>query len=140
MNICKLKIRFFLASIYSLGYGFYLICSEKKDHNHVKNFSDCCRLHLYCYRHEKLLGIFSVNLAHNLIHLLSGVLALICGFSSKKASRSYFVLFGLTYGAIAALGFYHGDEMLLGMIANNQAASWLHLGITILFLIIGFFL
>jgi hypothetical protein len=90
--------------------------------------------------HEKLLGIFSVNLAHNLIHLLSGVLALICGFSSKKASRSYFVLFGLTYGAIAALGFYHGDEMLLGMIANNQAASWLHLGITILFLIIGFFL
>ncbi|HEX4630611.1 MAG TPA: DUF4383 domain-containing protein [Chthoniobacterales bacterium] len=88
---------------------------------------------------EMLLGIFHVNLAHNCVHLLSGVVALFCGMSSVGASRMYFKIFGLVYAAVAVLGFLNpGDTMLLGLISNNMADTWLHVGIAAISLLIGF--
>jgi len=52
---------------------------------------------------EMLLGIFHVNTAHNAVHLLSGVVALICGMMGVGASRMYFKLFGLVYAAVAVM-------------------------------------
>ena len=86
-----------------------------------------------------LLGIFHVNAAHNAVHLLSGVVALFCGMSSMSASRMYFRIFGLVYALVAVLGFLNpGDTMLLGLIANNTADTWLHVGIAALSLLLGF--
>jgi hypothetical protein len=86
-----------------------------------------------------LLGIFHVNTAHNAVHLLSGVVALICGMSGVGASRMYFRIFGLVYGAVAVLGFLNpGDTMLLGLISNNMADTWLHVAIAAVSLILGF--
>src|SRR6478672_5285499 len=88
---------------------------------------------------QMLLGIFHVNAAHNGVHLLSGVVALICGMMGVGASRIYFKLFGLVYGAVAVLGFLNpGDTMLLGLISNNMADTWLHVGIAAVSLLIGF--
>lgn len=87
----------------------------------------------------KLLGIFSVNNEHNIVHLVSGVVALICGLNSNYASKVYFIIFGLIYGAVAVLGFMHGDEKLFGLIAINAADNWLHAGIAVVSLYIGFF-
>ena len=39
---------------------------------------------------QMLLGIFHVNAAHNCVHLLSGVVALLCGMCGAGASRWYF--------------------------------------------------
>ena len=88
---------------------------------------------------QMLLGIFHVNMAHNCVHLLSGVVALICGMAGVGASRLYFKIFGLVYGAVAVLGFLNpGDTMLLGLISNNTATTWLHVVIAAVSLIIGF--
>ena len=87
-----------------------------------------------------LLGIFHVNTAHNAVHLLSGVVALICGMMGVGASRMYFRIFGLVYAAVAIMGFLNPGEhtMLLGLISNNTADTWLHVAIAAVSLIVGF--
>ena len=89
---------------------------------------------------QMLLGIFHVNTAHNCVHLLSGVVALLCGMSGVGASRWYFRIFGLVYGLVAVMGFMHmgQDTMLLGMVSNNDATTYLHVAIAAVSLILGF--
>jgi Domain of unknown function (DUF4383) len=87
---------------------------------------------------EMLLGIFHVNLAHNIVHLASGAVFLLCGLAGAGPSRTFFRIFGLVYAAVAALGFYYGDQPILGIIANNTADIWLHVGLAVVMLIIGF--
>src|SRR2546423_2370509 len=87
---------------------------------------------------QMLLGIFHVNAAHNAVHLLSGVVALICGMTGVGASRLYFRIFGLVYAAVAVMGFLNpGDTMLLGLISNNTADTWLHVAIAAVSLLAG---
>src|SRR5581483_2277433 len=75
---------------------------------------------------QMLLGIFHVNAAHNVVHLLSGVLALWAGLSSVTYSRLYFRIFGVVYGLVAIPGFAVGKGMVLGIISNNTADAALH--------------
>jgi hypothetical protein len=89
-------------------------------------------------RDGHLLGIFHVNGAHNIVHLLTGAVALFCGISSAHASQLFFRIFGLVYGLVAVLGFVMGDQPLLGIIANNRADAWLHTGIAAVSLFLGF--
>src|SRR5215218_4557289 len=78
---------------------------------------------------QMLLGIFHVNAAHNVVHLLSGAVALGCGLASVAASRLYFRIFGVVYGLVAILGFVQGNTNLLGLISNNMPDVWLHVAI-----------
>jgi hypothetical protein len=87
---------------------------------------------------EMLLGIFHVNAAHNVVHLLSGAVALWAGMTSLSASKLYFKIFGIVYALVAVLGFMQGEGMLLGLISNNMADVWLHVGIAAVSLIVGF--
>jgi uncharacterized protein DUF4383 len=87
---------------------------------------------------QMLLGIFHVNAAHNCVHLLSGVVALFAGMASACAARWYFRIFGLVYGLVAVMGFVMGDGMLLGLISNNTADTWLHVSIAAVSLLLGF--
>lgn len=87
---------------------------------------------------NKLLGLFTVNTTHNIVHILTGVVALLCGFSGTIASKIFFIIFGLVYGAIAALGFYYGEGILFNYIAVNHPDNWLHTGIAIISLAFGF--
>jgi hypothetical protein len=86
----------------------------------------------------KLLGIFDVNPAHNFVHLATGVVAIIAGVISEKGSRIFFQVFGVIYGLVAALGFFSGDQPLLGIVANNAADSVLHVVIAVVALYLGF--
>jgi len=85
-----------------------------------------------------LLGIFHVNAAHNVVHLLSGGVALWAGFHSEQASRMYFRIFGVVYALVAVLGMFVGREPILGLIANNMADVVLHLAIAVAALWLGF--
>ena len=85
-----------------------------------------------------LLGIFHVNPAHNVVHLLSGAAALFAGMTSFGAARIYFRVFGVIYGLVAVMGFFVGDGMLLGLISNNVADTWLHVVIAAVSLFLGF--
>jgi Domain of unknown function (DUF4383) len=85
-----------------------------------------------------LLGIFHVNTAHNIVHLASGAVFLLCGLAGAGPSRTFFKIFGLVYALVAILGFMKGDGMLLGMVANNRADVWLHVGLAVVMLYLGF--
>ena len=85
-----------------------------------------------------LLGIFHVNAAHNVVHLLSGGVALWAGFHSEQVSRMYFRIFGVVYALVALLGIFTGREPIFGLIANNMADVVLHLAIAAAALWLGF--
>lgn len=81
------------------------------------------------------LGIFQVDPMHNLVHIVSGVIALFCA-QSFGASKTFFKIFGIVYGLIAILGFV-GSGMVLGM-TMNTADNLLHVLIVIYALYYGF--
>jgi hypothetical protein len=87
---------------------------------------------------QHLLGVFHVNPAHNVVHLLSGAVAIACGMASGLASQLFFRIFGALYGLVALLGFMGGDRPVLGFVSNNLADSWLHTAIAALALFLGF--
>jgi hypothetical protein len=86
-----------------------------------------------------LLGILHVNAAHNIVHLITGVVALLAAFKGTRMSQLFFQVFGIIYGLVAILGFLAGDRMVLGMIANNLADAWFHAIVALVSLYLGFF-
>lgn len=85
-----------------------------------------------------LLGAFAVNGAHNLVHLVTGIVALAIAFARPASMRAFFRVFGLVYGLVAVLGMFSGDAPLLGIIAHNHADMWLHVAIAAVSLWLGF--
>ena len=52
---------------------------------------------------------FHLNLAHNLVHLISGAVALYFGFSATlSAARLFCIIFGVVYGLLGVAGFLLG--------------------------------
>jgi hypothetical protein len=87
---------------------------------------------------EMLLDIFIVNPAHSVVHIASGVVALLCAMSGAGAARIYFQIFGIVYAIVAILGFMQPNGMLLGLISNNPSDTWLHVAIAVVSLLLGF--
>jgi hypothetical protein len=86
-----------------------------------------------------LLGIFHVNALHNVVHLASGLVALIAGFAATdRYAKVYFQVFGVVYALVAVLGFVYGDNNILGLVASNMADTLLHVVIAIATLTLGF--
>jgi hypothetical protein len=79
---------------------------------------------------------FSVNAAHNCVHLISGLVALACGFESERASRLFSLVFGSAYGIVAILGLA-GVQPIVDMLQLNAADNWLHVAIAAGFLVVG---
>ena len=86
-----------------------------------------------------LLG-FQVDLMHNIVHLLTGVLGLWAAFGGW--SRIFNRVFGIIYLLIGIAGLipalYFGGK-LLGMMAVNGADNVLHLVVGIIATLVGFF-
>lgn len=85
-----------------------------------------------------LFGIFEVGPLHNIVHLLTGAAAVAVGFASEYASQTYFKVFGVVYALVAILGFFFGDQDLLGIMAHNWPDVWLHVAIAVVALYLGF--
>ena len=85
-----------------------------------------------------LLGLFAVNGMHNVVHILSGVLALAMSFGTEATARNYFRIVGVVYALVTVLGFVAGrGGMLMGM-SMNMADNYLHLAFALFFLWAGF--
>lgn len=85
-----------------------------------------------------LLGIFMVNTAHSCVYIASGVIFLLAAMSGAGAARLWFQIFGLVYAVVAVLGFMTPNGLLLGLISNNPADTWLHVVLAVAMLAIGF--
>ena len=88
-------------------------------------------------RHDHNLVVFGVNASHNMVHILSGILAIVTSLISLKAAKWYCLIFGAVYGVVTAAGFIsmHQAVTLLNL---NTADNFLHLGITAACLYFGF--
>ena len=64
-----------------------------------------------------------LSMAHNIVHLVSGALALWIGLAgSYSAARSFCIFFGLVYGLLGAVGFIMGEpgpERMLTVIPDH---------------------
>jgi len=83
-----------------------------------------------------VLGIFEVNTLHNLIHLASGILALIFAGMGESQAKTFAVVLGVIYALVTILGFLLGGN-ILGLIHTNMADNLLHLVLAVVFLAVG---
>ena len=84
----------------------------------------------------ELLGIFHVDAVHNVVHLLSGVVALFCA-GSHSVAKGYFKIFGVVYGLVTIIGLL-GSGSILGLFTVDGADNVLHLIIAVSALALGF--
>jgi hypothetical protein len=82
-----------------------------------------------------LFGYFMVDTMHNIIHIASGVIAIMAATSDRYA-RLYFQVFGLVYVAVAVWGFWTGGDLY--MMQVNLADNILHIVIGVVALLLGF--
>ena len=80
---------------------------------------------------------FQVDTLHNIIHILSGVVALVAASSGEGYSRLYLIVFGIVYGLVTILGFAMGGS-ILGLFMVNGADNYLHAAIAVVSLVVGF--
>lgn len=84
-----------------------------------------------------LFGLFEVNTMHNLFHIASGVIAIMCA-TSTRSSRLFFQVFGVLYALLAIVGFLRNGDFSFMMMHMNMADNFLHLGIAVVALFLGF--
>lgn len=83
-------------------------------------------------------GFFLTNASHNVIHLLSGIVFLWVAYSAKEKAGSMLRTFGIVYLIITILGFISSLGKILGFIATNTPANWLHLVMALIFIWVGY--
>ncbi|MCI5108603.1 MAG: DUF4383 domain-containing protein [Candidatus Pacebacteria bacterium] len=84
-----------------------------------------------------LLGIFHVDAMHNIIHLITGVIALFVAMGSGNAQKMFFKIFGVIYAVVAIAGLVWGGNVF-GLIHTNTADDILHVVIALIALYAGF--
>ncbi len=87
--------------------------------------------------HDHTLVVFGINMTHNLVHLVSGALALLTSKYGEKAAKLYCLIFGAVYGLVTAAGFLNVTSVVT-LLNLNQADNLLHLAIAAACLGVGF--
>jgi len=84
-----------------------------------------------------LLGLFPVNLLHNLVHIGIGVWGLLSYNNGAKA-RSFAISLAVIYGLLAILGLLPRAHTLFGFVPLFGHDVWLHAGTAIMAGYFGF--
>jgi hypothetical protein len=89
--------------------------------------------------HGNLLGLFHVNVLHNLVHILFGIWGLVAG-ASVANSRIYFRGVGVIYALLAVLGLISALNIwnTFGLIPIHGNDVWLHAILALAGLYLGF--
>jgi hypothetical protein len=84
-----------------------------------------------------LLGLFPVNVLHNLFHLVVGVLGVVA-FQRFDWARTYCRVFAIVFFLLALMGFFPGLNTTFGLIPLFSHDIWLHVLTTIATAYFGF--
>lgn len=87
----------------------------------------------------KFMGIFAITSISNIVHLVTGVISLMCGLKSSKASVIFFLVIGALYGLAAFLGFYDNTLAIFRFLAADGANNWFHAIVAAVALYTGIF-
>ncbi len=83
------------------------------------------------------LGLFEVDTVHNIIHLASGIVAIIAVLSGESYARLFLIVFGIVYALVAVIGFANNGD-ILGFFDTNRSDDYLHTAIALACLAVGF--
>lgn len=88
----------------------------------------------------KLLGLFQVDLLHNIVHLATGAAALYLAMTmGEKGAVLFGKVFGVVYALVTVLGLLTGNALgLPGIIPVNMADNLLHVALTAVFVYLGY--
>jgi hypothetical protein len=89
--------------------------------------------------HGMLLGLFHVNLLHNLVHILFGIWGLVAA-GSLDGSRVYFRVVGVAYLLLAIMGVIPNQAIntTFGLVPIHGHDVWLHAILALAGLYLGF--
>lgn len=76
-------------------------------------------------------GFFQANWAHNLVHLITGAIFMLCAVKFPGQEKRFVLYSGYFYGLVALLGFVWPGDMLLGFIHINEPDRWFHLALAL---------
>ncbi len=82
-------------------------------------------------------GLFAVNMLHDIVHIVSGVLAIIFAMRGEDGARGFSKVFGVIYLLVAILGFA-APAFMANLLAINGADNILHLVLGVVLLAVGF--
>lgn len=85
-------------------------------------------------------ALFDTNTAHDLVHLLFGIILLVVAFAAPMKSGLWLKILGVVYLIIALAGFVLAPMggMLFGLVETNDADHWLHILLGVVLLLAGF--
>jgi hypothetical protein len=85
-------------------------------------------------------ALFDTNLAHNLVHLVFGIILVGCALRMPSQSALWLKILGVVYLLIAVLGFVMvpNGGSLLGIVETNMADHLLHVVLGVVLLVAGF--
>lgn len=87
-----------------------------------------------------LLGIFAVNMLHNLVHVVTGLALLAAAYLSGSTGSLLVKIFAVVYALVALAGIAMWSQpMLLGLIEVNPADHILHVVLAGILIWLGFF-
>ncbi len=81
-----------------------------------------------------LFSLFQVDTINNVVHILTGVIAIMAATTHLTAKR-FFQIFGFIYLILAVVGFWRGNLLIMPV---NTADNVLHIVFAALFLFLGF--
>ncbi|MBD0335981.1 MAG: DUF4383 domain-containing protein [Cyanobacteria bacterium Co-bin13] len=84
-----------------------------------------------------LLGLFPINTAHNIVHLLVGVVGILTSIALDSA-RYFSGLLAVFYGLLTIMGLIPVANTTFGLIPIYGNDVWLHAGTTLLAIYFGF--
>ena len=76
------------------------------------------------------MGLFPVNILHNLVHVLFGVWGLLA-YRSLRGSIAYARGVAIIYAVLAIMGFIPGLDTTFGLVPLYGNDIWLHVGLAI---------
>ena len=85
-------------------------------------------------------ALFDTNMAHDLVHLLFGIILLAVALKMPGASAKWLKILGVVYLVIALAGFVLAPSggLLFGLVETNDADHWLHVLLGVVLLVAGF--
>jgi hypothetical protein len=86
----------------------------------------------------RLLGIFPVNVLHNIVHVLFGIWG-VAAYRSFSGARLYARAVTVVYAVLAILGFFPVVNTLFGLVPLYGNDIWLHAALAVIAAYFGFF-
>jgi hypothetical protein len=77
--------------------------------------------------HGYLLGLFHVNVLHNVIHLLFGLWGVLAYYMGFDGSRMYARGVAIIYGLLTVMGLIPALDTVFGLVPIHGHDVWLHL-------------